>query len=696
MICIVCALGITGITSMRQVETKAELMAEAYVPEVVVGNALERHSLLAMYNMRGFVFSGDMVYRERALEHLNIVDENLRKAEALGDSHPALVKLREGIARLEEGVAKYESLAEHTAEISARVAELHKKMDIMGARFISAVTDLRRMQDDRLGIDIEIGKEADALLFRHKISVMVGAIKEKADEARLLADRAYWDRVPEQFTLVDDKFSALDSLFDTLAQTVRSAGDRGMIKATRTSVAEYRAAVAELEQALLSLQQLTAEREHTADTVLKVTSGIAEAGLAQTGKIADDANDSLGFAERVLLVGLCLAVVLAVLIAWGLTRSIITPLGKVVGFASSVAEGDLNSTLDEERADELGQLADAIRSMVSSLKERIEEAAHKSREADKAAAEARNAMQEAEESSRIAQAGRESILQAAEQLQTVAEAVTSASEQLSAQIQQSSNGADVQKQRADEAATAMEQMTASVIEVARNAGSAAESAGNTRDKAHSGAQVVRQAVTQIGQVQEQSERVKEDMGRLGTQAENIGQIMNVISDIADQTNLLALNAAIEAARAGEAGRGFAVVADEVRKLAEKTMAATKEVGAAISGIQEGTRTSVANVDLAVQTIAQAASSATESGAVLEEIVSLVVDVTEQVQNIATAAEEQSAASEQISRSVEEVNVISTETSQGMEQAGQAVSDLADQALRLKTLIDDMITQGSGS
>ena len=187
------------------------------------------------------------------------------------------------------------------------------------------------------------------------------------------------------------------------------------------------------------------------------------------------------------------------------------------------------------------------------------------------------------------QAVKDGITQAAIRLEAVVEVVDSASGQLSAQIAGASRGSEEQARRIAETATAMEEMNATVLEVARNASQAAQTAEQARGQALEGSVEVGRVVTGIGNVQTQALGMKQDMARLGQQAEGIGRILNVISDIADQTNLLALNAAIEAARAGDAGRGFAVVADEVRKLAEKTMAATKEVGAAIAGIQEGTK-----------------------------------------------------------------------------------------------------------
>lgn len=281
---------------------------------------------------------------------------------------------------------------------------------------------------------------------------------------------------------------------------------------------------------------------------------------------------------------------------------------------------------------------------------------------------------------------------AAKEAEEISQSLSSASEQLSAQIDEANNGSEAQRARATETATAMEEMNSTVLEVAQNASMAAEEADTAKSNAQDGEAIVGQVIDAVGDVQVQADSLKVSMEELGSQASDIGNVLEVITDIADQTNLLALNAAIEAARAGEAGRGFAVVADEVRKLAEKTMTATSEVGGAINKIQSMTKGNVAATEKAAASVAKSTDLANDSGKALLEIVSRVENAADQVRAIATAAEEQSATSDEINRATDEINQISIETSQIMREAAQAIQEVSAMASRLNAVIEDMAVQ----
>jgi methyl-accepting chemotaxis protein len=284
------------------------------------------------------------------------------------------------------------------------------------------------------------------------------------------------------------------------------------------------------------------------------------------------------------------------------------------------------------------------------------------------------------------------MIKVAEQASGIAGRVAAASEELAAQVEQVSQGTETQRTSVESTASAMSEMNSTVLEVARNAGQASEQSGLTHDKAQNGAELVNQVVASINNINKVAATLQTNMKELGTQAESIGGVMNVISDIADQTNLLALNAAIEAARAGEAGRGFAVVADEVRKLAEKTMSATQEVGNSINAIQQSAKVNIDEVVSAVSSINEATNLADSSGNALREIVELAAVNSSFVTSIATAAEEQSATSEEISKSIAEINRITNETSHGMVQSSAAVHELSRMAQELNRVISQLSAQ----
>ncbi|SMF27894.1 methyl-accepting chemotaxis protein [Desulfovibrio gilichinskyi] len=425
-----------------------------------------------------------------------------------------------------------------------------------------------------------------------------------------------------------------------------------------------------------------------APIVIQGTSTPWTIGLAIPIQTIDAESHEFLIVSTILsIVGICLVLIVAFLIA----RSVSKPINSMVGFAQDIADGNFDSKPDVRNfGGELLTLYNALSSMVKSLveliatsEEKTKEAEHHTQVAEVALEDARKAKEKAE------RAKAEGMLHAARQLEGIVEQVTSASEELASQIEESSRGTEIQRDRTSESATAMEQMNASVLEVAQNASRAAESAMEAKGNAEEGGKIVADVVSSINEVNNATKIMVSGLNDLGSQAEGISKVITVITDIADQTNLLALNAAIEAARAGEAGRGFAVVADEVRKLAEKTMQATHEVGEAVKAIQGGTRKSISEMNSAATMVDQSTKLAGEAGHSLKSIVEIVESTADQVRAIATASEEQSAASEQISRGTEEVNRIAAETAGAMSQSMQAVSDLARLSSELQSLIVEL-------
>jgi methyl-accepting chemotaxis protein len=409
--------------------------------------------------------------------------------------------------------------------------------------------------------------------------------------------------------------------------------------------------------------------------------------------IIDKAEVLSGVNNLLWQIGIVMAVsVAAILVVLGLfmDRLVVRGLLRVTAFLREISQGRYASRIGLSRRDEIGQIYAALDEMAATLEGNIAEITRKTEEAERRARDAQEATAEAEAARAQAEvAQREGMQAAALRLEDVVAHVAAASAEIARQTGEIRHGAEVQGQRIAETATAMEEMNATVLEVARNSGEAATESANAKEKAQDGERTVQRSMEAMQATRDRTMDLKANMDRLGQQAESIGAIMNVIEDIADQTNLLALNAAIEAARAGDAGRGFAVVADEVRKLAEKTMGATKQVGDSIRAIQAEARQNMLAVDGAVQDMERVVELTGASGRVLDEIVRGVETSADQIRSIATAAEQQSATSDEINRSIDEINRITADTANGVARAAEAVQALSGQMTQIAGIISEL-------
>ncbi|MCX6151074.1 MAG: methyl-accepting chemotaxis protein [Ignavibacteriales bacterium] len=281
----------------------------------------------------------------------------------------------------------------------------------------------------------------------------------------------------------------------------------------------------------------------------------------------------------------------------------------------------------------------------------------------------------------------ESLNKALTEVSEAIGATASAATQISSSAEEMAAGSSEQSSQTTDIASAVEEMSKTILETTKNTSIAAETAKNAGKKAKEGGDVVKATIIGMDKISGVVSKSAETVYALGKNSDKIGEIVQVIDDIADQTNLLALNAAIEAARAGEQGRGFAVVADEVRKLAERTTKATKEIAGMIKTIQKDTGEAVQSIQEGTKEVEEGKKLVNRAGEVLKEIIAESNKVSDIVAQVAAASEEQSSGVEQISKNIEGINSITQETASGIQQIAKSAEDLNGQTSNLQALIE---------
>ena len=684
----------TGIISymaaraMSEGSTVSESMASDVIPKLTIFNSMQGNLLLAAMRVRVFFETADPQSYAQGQKYLEASQQKFKELQELNTKFPTpegtlfIQKYATLLDKYAESIASGFAVQEQAEKAIQGMLEGAANAQQMFGKLIATMGETQR------GF-LADGNVSAAVQYSHNLvhaSVFLRLLESIQSEL-LLASRRHDTKA---FAAQLDALTAIRREAQNIRANLLREECRDMFDETQKALDGFTKQANEMIRLQLKRVELGQVRIQRYQEAYRELDKSAIRLSSRAIDTVTRTNTILSSSLRMLIIACVVLLVIGAAFSSIITRMITRPVTRTQTFARAVAQGNLDQELDIFRKDEIGMLADDLRTMVSTLKQYIVDANRKTEEADKATARAHEATQQAQEAAQFAEnARREGMISAATDLERHVEIISSAAVELEAQIGHSADNAVNAARSLQEVASAMTEMTASIQEVARNAARASEMSAKTRENADDGKEKVRLSLESAQALRNLSLTLKHNMGDLQEKTDAISQIMGVISDIADQTNLLALNAAIEAARAGEAGRGFAVVADEVRKLAEKTMISTADVGKATTAIAKSMHESMDAVDSAVAQVEKSTELAAQAEEALEKIVTEAEFSANEIRSIATACEEQSATSEAIDQSIQNVNSMATGSTDAMSQCSQAVSELAKQSQELDSLVRTM-------
>jgi methyl-accepting chemotaxis protein len=477
----------------------------------------------------------------------------------------------------------------------------------------------------------------------------VAGIRMRVLSYRLLTNREpdVQDKTVELFAARNKQISDAQAVYEKL---IASPEERAAYADYVRLLAEYR----QIEARLVSLSRagnvadmaklLNGESATNSDQMNTVLAKLAEINSKQLTATNQEAASEYSSAFNLVVGLLIVATALTMLFAWLLTNSITRPIASALEAAETIAEGNLTRPIKVDGTDEAGRLLAAMQKMQEKLRDTLMR-----------------------------------ISGSATQL-------ASAAEELNAVTDESARGLSQQNNEIEQAATAVNEMTSAVEEVARNAVSTSEASKNATASAGDGRDLVQETVNAIERMSGDVQSTADLIGNLAEESRDIGKVLDVIRGLADQTNLLALNAAIEAARAGEAGRGFAVVADEVRALAHRTQQSTSEIERMVGSIQGGTEKAVGSMRNSTERAESTLNIAKGAGLALDTINTAVVEINERNLVIAAAAEEQAAVAREVDRNLVNIRDLSAQSSNGASQTSAASGELTRLAVDLNSMV----------